>query len=112
MDKNRKVSWGDIYYCDIGTNKGSVQSGTRPVLIVQTDRLNKSSPTAVVAVLTTVKKKEEMNTHVSLGKECGLLESSLVLLEQLRTVDIETELKEYVGKVTDKNKINEIKNGD
>lgn len=107
----KKVSWGEIYYCDITNSKGSVQSGKRPVLVVQTDKLNKSSPTAVVAVLTSVIKKEEMNTHVSLGEECGLSEPSLVLLEQLRTVDVNEELTDYIGKVTDTDKINEIKRG-
>lgn len=111
MDKTIKVSWGDIYYCNIGLNKGSVQSGKRPVLVVQTDKLNKSSPTVVVAVLTSVIKKEKMNTHIRLGAECGLPEPSLVLLEQLRTVDVKEELDDYIGKVTDKDKINEIKRG-
>lgn len=48
--KNNKanVHWGGIFYCDLGVNKGSVQSGMRPVIIVQTERLNKKSPTAVV----------------------------------------------------------------
>lgn len=111
--KNNKanVHWGDIFYCDLGANKGSVQSGMRPVIIVQTERLNKKSPTAVVAVLTTVKKKPEMTSHVLVGKECGLAEPSMILLEQLRTIDVEKELKEYIGTVKDKNTINEIKRG-
>ena len=47
----KNVRWGDIYYCDLGVTNGSVQSGMRPVLVVQTNRLNESSPTVVVAAI-------------------------------------------------------------
>ena len=57
----KNVRWGDIYYCDLGVTNGSVQSGMRPVLVVQTNRLNESSPTVVVAAITAVKKKTAMN---------------------------------------------------
>ena len=53
----KNVRWGDIYYCDLGVTNGSVQSGMRPVLVVQTNRLNESSRTVVVAAITAVKKK-------------------------------------------------------
>ena len=59
----KNVRWGDIYYCDLGVTNGSVQSGMRPVLVVQTNRLNESSPTVVVAAITAVKKKTAMNTE-------------------------------------------------
>ena len=108
---NKSVQWGDIFFCDLGKTKGSVQSGIRPVIVVQTNRLNQKSPTVVVAVLTTVIKKSEMNTHILLGTEYGLPEPSMIMLEQLRTVDIENELNEYIGTVTDANKVNEIKRG-
>lgn len=83
----KNVRWGDIYYCDLGVTNGSVQSGMRPVLVVQTNRLNESSPTVVVAAITAVKKKTAMNTHIELNTDCGLKEPSMVMLEQLRTVD-------------------------
>lgn len=108
---NKSVRWGDIFFCDLGETKGSVQSGIRPVIVVQTDRLSQKSPTAVVAVLTTVIKKSEMNTHILLGTEYGLPEPSMIMLEQMRTVDVDNELIEYVGTVTNNNKINEIKKG-
>lgn len=107
----KNVRWGDIYYCDLGVTNGSVQSGIRPVLVVQTNRLNESSPTVVVAAITAVKKKTAMNTHIELNTDCGLKEPSMVMLEQLRTVDKATELDNFVGRITDADKISEIKRG-
>ena len=52
-----KIKWGEIYTCDLGTMKGSVQCGIRPVLVVQTNKLNCSSPTVVVAVITSVRRR-------------------------------------------------------
>ena len=83
----------------------------RPVLVVQTNRLNESSPTVVVAAITAVKKKTAMNTHIELNTDCGLKEPSMVMLEQLRTVDKATELDNFVGRITDADKISEIKRG-
>ena len=74
----KNVRWGDIYYCDLGVTNGSVQSGMRPVLVVQTNRLNESSPTVVVAAITAVKKKTALNTHIELNTDCGLKEPSMV----------------------------------
>ena len=102
---------GGVYYCDLGVTNGSVQSGMRPVLVVQTNRLNESSPTVVVAAITAVKKKTAMNTHIELNTDCGLKEPSMVMLEQLRTVDKATELDNFVGRITDADKISEIKRG-
>ena len=85
-------------YCDLGVTNGSVQSGMRPVLVVQTNRLNESSPTVVVAAITAVKKKTAMNTHIELSTDCGLKEPSMVMLEQLRTVDKATELDNFCRK--------------
>lgn len=113
MDKTnfKNIRWGDIFYCDLGTMKGSVQCGSRPVLVVQTNRLNSTSPTVVVAVITSVLKNETMDSHILLGTECGLKEPSMVMLEQLRTIDKLEELGHFVGKVTDGDKIDEIKRG-
>ena len=86
--KHKEILWGQIYYCEIGKTKGSVQAGKRPVLIVQNNRLNKHSPTTLVAMITSIRKKKEMNTHILLEKDCGLKEPSMVMLEQLKTVDL------------------------
>ncbi len=107
----KKINWGDIYYCDLGLMKGSVQSGKRPVIVVQTNRLNSSSPTVTVAVITSVLKKSNMLTHIEIGTECGLKEPSMIMLEQLRTVDKLEELEEYLGCVTDEQKILQIQKG-
>ena len=105
------VKWGEIYYCDLGETRGSVQSGRRPVLVVQTNQLNRTSPTVIVAMITTVRKKEALDTHVFLNTACGLKHPSMVLLEQLRTVDKAEELLECVGKVEDERIIREIQRG-
>lgn len=99
--KHKEVLWGQIYYCEIGKTKGSVQAGKRPVLIVQNNRLNKHSPTTLVAMITSIRKKKEMNTHILLEKDCGLKEPSMVMLEQLKTVDIKEELLDYIGCIKD-----------
>lgn len=113
MDKKkyRKVRWGDIFYCDLGTMKGSVQCGKRPVIVIQNNNLNRTSPTVTVAVITSVKKKQTMASHICIGKECGLAEDSMIMLEQTRTVDKNEELLEYIGAVIDSDKRNEIKQG-
>ena len=54
-----KIKWGEIYTCDLGNMKGSVQCGVRPVLVVQTNKLNSNSPTVVVAVITSARKRED-----------------------------------------------------
>lgn len=107
----KDIRWGDIYYCDLGVTNGSVQSGIRPVLVIQTNRLNENSPTVVVAAITAVKKKTTMNTHIELDTDCGLKEPSMVMLEQLRTVEKATELDNFVGRTTDSSKIKEIRRG-
>ena len=107
----RKVKWGDIFTCNLGNGKGSVEHGIRPVIIVQTNKLNYSSPTVTVATITSVLKKQEMGTHILLGKECGLDKDSMIMLEQMRTIDKAEELFSYVGRVTDEGTIVKIKDG-
>lgn len=109
--QKRKIHWGEIYYCNLGKMKGSVQCGKRPVLVIQTNKLNATSPTVTVAVITSVVKKADMDTHIVIGKECGLKETSMVMLEQLRTIDKSEELLEYIGSVADRDKIAEIHRG-
>lgn len=108
---NRAIRWGDIFYCDLGNMQGSVQCGKRPVIVIQSDRLNRNSPTVTVAVITTVLKKQNMHSHILIGKESGLKKPSMIMLEQTRTVDKEKELLEYIGAVKNSDKRLEIKRG-
>ena len=88
---------GDIYYADLSLVIGSEQGGVRPVLIVQNDVGNKFSPTVIVAAITSQKEKDRLPTHRRLNSEgCGLSVGSIVLLEQVRTID-KKRLKEKVG---------------
>ena len=107
----RKIKWGDIYYCDLGVGKGSVQSKLRPVLVVQNNVGNENGPTIVVAAISSVLKKMHLPTHVILDTSCGLKEESVVMLEQIRTVDIAVELKEYIGTITEKETVAAVKQG-
>lgn len=106
----RKIRWGDIYYCDLGAGKGSVQSKLRPVLIIQNNVGNENGPTTVVAAISSVIKKMYLPTHILLDPSCGLREKSIVMLEQVRTVD-KKDLMEYVGEITDKATLEAIKRG-
>ena len=109
--KSIDVKWGDIYYCNLGTSNGSVQTKTRPVLVIQNNIGNQNGPTTVVAAISSVVKKMYLPTHIMLDCTTGLREKSVVMLEQVRTVDKATDLKEYVGKVRDKQTILAIKRG-
>jgi mRNA interferase MazF len=95
---NTLIEKGDIYFADLGETVGSEQSGMRPVLIVQNNVGNKHSPTLIVSPLTTKNKKMFLPTHVSLGNRFGLKEESIVLLEQIRTID-RIRLGIYIGKI-------------
>ena len=93
MDINR----GDIYYADLSPVIGSEQGGLRPVLIVQNDVGNRYSPTVIAAAITSRISKTKLPTHIDLsGFEGGLSKDSVVLLEQIRTLD-KKRLKEKMG---------------
>lgn len=82
------VKRGDIYYADLSPVVGSEQGGMRPVLIIQNNVGNHYSPTVIVAAITTKIQKGKMPTHVELSaEETGLDKNSVVLLEQIRTID-------------------------
>jgi len=81
------VKRGEIYYADLSPVVGSEQGGMRPVLILQNNVGNKYSPTVIVAAITAKIEKGKMPTHVEVTKEDGLERNSVVLLEQLRTID-------------------------
>lgn len=95
----RYIKRGDIYTADLSPVTGSEQGGTRPVLIIQNDIGNKHSPTVIVGVITT-RNKSRIPTHVHLGQAFGLPKQSILLLEQVRTID-KLRLKEKIGEITD-----------
>ena len=79
---------GDIYYADLSPVVGSEQGGVRPVLIVQNDIGNRYSPTVIAAAITSQTEKAKLPTHIELhSHSCGLSKDSVVLLEQIRTID-------------------------
>lgn len=111
MDTNtRKVKRGEIYYYDFGNNEGSIQNGVRPVLVVQCEEGNQASTTTVVAAITSVIKKRYLPSHIILGDKFGLNKPSMVMLEQLKTIN-QAELQRYVGVVDDPDLVRLINNG-
>lgn len=79
---------GDVYYADLRPVIGSEQGGVRPVLIIQNDVGNKYSPTVICAAITSKLNKAKLPTHIELSSEkYGLVKDSVILLEQLRTID-------------------------
>ena len=91
------IKRGDIYYADLSPVVGSEQGGMRPVLIVQNDIGNKYSPTVIAAAITSQRFKTQLPTHIQVdAQDCGLSKDSIVLLEQVRTLD-KQRLKERMG---------------
>ena len=79
---------GDIFYADLRPVIGSEQGGIRPVLIIQNDVGNRHSPTVICAAITSKMNKAKLPTHVELDcKKCEIIKDSVILLEQLRTID-------------------------
>lgn len=104
-----EIKRGEIYLCDLGEGQGSVQGGYRPVLIIQSDKINNASPTVLVAPITSVIKRKELYSHMMLDTDCGLSKLSMILFEQLRSVNV-SNLKKYVGKIEDKEKVRAMNN--
>lgn len=95
------VKRGDIYYADLSPVVGSEQGGVRPVLIIQNDIGNKYSPTVIATAITSQINKAKMPTHIELdANEYGLSKDSVVLAEQIRTID-KRRLKEKIGHLDD-----------
>lgn len=91
------IKRGDIFYADLSPVIGSEQGGVRPVLIVQNDTGNKFSPTVIAAAITSQNSKADLPTHIKLkAVGSGLAKDSVVLLEQIRTID-KKRLKEKMG---------------
>lgn len=92
---------GDIYYADLSPVVGSEQGGIRPVLIVQNDVGNRFSPTVIAAAITSQSDKTKLPTHIQVDAVgSGLAKDSIVLLEQVRTID-KKRLKEKMGALDD-----------
>lgn len=95
------VKRGDIFYADLSPVIGSEQGGTRPVLVVQNDVGNKFSPTVIIAAITSQINKAKMPTHIEISADgSGLLKDSVILLEQVRTID-KKRLREKIGRLDD-----------
>lgn len=91
------IKRGDIYYADLSPVVGSEQGGVRPVLIIQNDVGNRFSPTVIAAAITSQHSKANLPTHIHLyADNSGLAKDSVVLLEQIRTID-KRRLKEKMG---------------
>ena len=96
------IKRGDNYYADLSPVVGSEQGGVRPVLIIQNDIGNKYSPTVIATAITSQINKAKMPTHIELdANEYGLSKDSVVLAEQIRTID-KKRLKEKIGHLDDK----------
>lgn len=94
------VRRGEIYYADLSPVVGSEQGGIRPVLIIQNDVGNRYSPTVIAAAITSQREKAKLPTHISLtASGCGLSRDSVILLEQIRTID-KQRLKERMGEIS------------
>lgn len=95
------IKRGDIYYADLSPVIGSEQGGLRPVLIVQNDIGNRYSPTVIAAAITSRMGKAKLPTHIDVpGLDVGLAKDSVILLEQIRTLD-KRRLKEKMGHLDD-----------
>ena len=93
------VKRGDIFYADLSPVVGSEQGGMRPVLIVQNDTGNKHSPPVIAAAITSQTGKAKLPTHIELsGQSVGLTRDSVILLEQIRTLD-KSRLREKMGRL-------------
>ena len=99
MYVDNSVKRGDIFYADLSPVEGSEQGGVRPVLIVQNDTGNRHSPTVIAAAITSQTGKARLPTHISVAPlSCGLPKESVILLEQVRTLD-KRRLREKMGRL-------------
>ena len=103
-----QIKRGDMFYADLSPVVGSEQGGVRPVLIIQNDLGNKYSPTVIAAAITSQTGKTKLPTHIEIdSSSCGLKSNSIVLAEQIRTID-KTRLIEKIG-VVDSYTLDEVK---
>lgn len=95
----KAIRRGDLFYADLNPVVGSEQGGIRPVLVIQNDVGNHFSPTVVAAAITSRKAKNSLPTHILLENVPGLAPTSLLLLEQLRTIE-RKRLRGYIGRIS------------
>ena len=96
-----EINRGEVYYADLSPVIGCEQGGTRPVVIIQNNVGNRHSPTVIAAAITSRQDKTNLPTHISVrGESCGLAKDSVVLLEQIRTID-KQRLREKTGRLTE-----------
>ena len=107
---NGKVQRGEIYLYDFGNNGWSIQNGVRPALVVQCNEGNAASSTTIIAAMTSIIKKQYLPSHIILGDQFGLKEPSMVMLEQLKTVN-QSDFIEYIGKIDDEHYMKKINIG-
>ncbi len=94
------IKRGDVYYADLSPIVGSEQGGVRPVLVLQNDIGNRYSPTVIVSAITSQINKNKLPTHIPVSSSTGLARDSVVLLEQIRTID-KMRLREKIGHIDD-----------
>ena len=95
-----KVRRGEIFYADLGETIGSEQNGVRPVLILQNNTGNENGPTTIVVGITSKLKKMHLPTHLYLGKRFGLSKESVLIAEQIITIERQR-IKGYIGTLDD-----------
>ena len=104
------IKRGDMYYADLSPVVGSEQGGIRPVVIIQNDLGNKYSPTVIAVAITSKLGKTKLPTHIEINsKNIGLKSDSVILAEQVRTID-KSRLKEKIGHINDDLLMNKINN--
>ena len=109
VNTNLDIKRGYLYYADLSPVVGSEQGGVRPVLIIQNDLGNKYSPTVIAAAITSQTGKTKLPTHIEISAhEYGLNKDSVILLEQIRTID-KKRLREKIG-CLDKNMMLKVDN--
>ena len=94
------IKRGDLYYADLSPVIGSEQGGIRPILIIQNNVGNKYSPTVIAAAITSKMNKAKLPTHIEIDTTCGLPKDSVILTEQLRTLD-KKRLIDKIGNIDD-----------
>ena len=99
-----EVHRGEVFYADLSPVVGSEQGGIRPVLIVQNEIGNRHSPTVIAAAITSQTGKAKLPTHINIaGGSVGLSKDSVILLEQIRTID-KRRLREHMGRLDEQQK--------
>ena len=102
------IKRGDMFYADLSPVVGSEQGGIRPVLVIQNNTGNRYSPTVIVSAITSQLSKSKLPTHIELpSEEFGLKSDSIILAEQIRTID-KSRLKEKIGHIDDSKVMNRI----